>query len=203
MEYPCFLIEEVNERVVHKPCTDPDCDCGGYDDRIFDVQRSDTGEIIEHDVTHIWHNPKDDTGIPVGAMWWETFTTSDRAYPKGPQDYDGYAEHELDNLREAAVKHPDWYRGTDPTTGLPDRQHSFVFEDGPVLSVMTPGGVWRIDSRASNCTMPYDYEHRCWVRHGTPPLVTVDKDGNTCAAGAGSIQCGDYHGFLRDGKLVP
>lgn len=53
-----------------------------------------------------------------------------------------------------------------------------------------------------NCTMPYDYEHRCWVRHGEPPAITVDKQGHTCAAGAGSIQCGSYHGFLEDGALT-
>ena len=73
------------------------------------------------------------------------------------------------------------------------------------LCVMTPGGEWVIDSRASNCTMPDDYDqarHHCWVAHGTPPDVTVDKNGVTCAAGAGSIQAGSYHGFLRDGYLT-
>lgn len=74
--------------------------------------------------------------------------------------------------------------------------------DGRILSVLTPGGVWIIDSRASNCTLPYDNEHHCWIRHGTPPMITVDKNGNTCQAGAGSIQCGPYHGFLRNGELV-
>lgn len=74
--------------------------------------------------------------------------------------------------------------------------------DGRVLLCKTPGGEWNIDGRATNCTMPEDNEHRCWVRHGTPPRVTIDKNGNTCAAGAGSIQAGDYHGFLRDGHLT-
>jgi hypothetical protein len=58
-----------------------------------------------------------------------------------------------------------------------------------------------IDSRASNCTLPNDREHKCWIRHGTPPDLTVDKNGKTCAAGAGSIQLGNYHGFLRNGHL--
>jgi hypothetical protein len=73
------------------------------------------------------------------------------------------------------------------------------------LVVMTPGGDWTIDSQASNCTIKDDYNqerHHCWVAHGVPPDVTVDKNGNTCAAGAGSIQCGSYHGFLRNGYLV-
>lgn len=70
------------------------------------------------------------------------------------------------------------------------------------LMVITPGGEWCIDSRASNCTMKEDRLHRCWVRHGTPPDIHVDKGGQTCAAGAGSIQCGDYHGFLHHGSLT-
>jgi hypothetical protein len=77
----------------------------------------------------------------------------------------------------------------------------FKGPDGRRLNVMTPGGDWCIDWRASNCTMPYDNEHQCWCRHGVPPEVTVDKIGHTCAAGAGSIVRGSYHGFLRNGYL--
>lgn len=76
--------------------------------------------------------------------------------------------------------------------------------DGRSLMVKLPNGhEWCIDSRASNCTMPKDTEHKCWVRHGEPPNITVDKNGKTCAAGAGSIQSGDYHGFLRGGVFQP
>lgn len=74
--------------------------------------------------------------------------------------------------------------------------------DGHSLWVKTPGGDWCIDSRASNCTLPNDHEHKCWIRHGTPPNITVDKNGKTCAAGAGSIMAGNYHGFLREGYLT-
>lgn len=71
------------------------------------------------------------------------------------------------------------------------------------LMVMLPNGhEWDIDSRASNCTMPNDREHRCWVRHGEPPNIHVDKNGRTCAAGAGSILAGNYHGFLHHGELT-
>ena len=73
--------------------------------------------------------------------------------------------------------------------------------DGKCLIVVTPGGSWVVDSMASNCTKREDTVHRCWVRHGTPPLITVDKNGLTCGAGAGSIQSGKYHGFLRNGFL--
>jgi hypothetical protein len=72
------------------------------------------------------------------------------------------------------------------------------------LIVKTPGGEWAIDSQSSNCGLQEDRkqeQHHCWVRSGTPPDVNVDKDGKTCSAGAGSIQCGSYHGFLRHGWL--
>lgn len=71
------------------------------------------------------------------------------------------------------------------------------------LHVVTPDGHWwDIDGRAGNCTMKDDKVHHCWVRHGEPPLVTVDKQGVTCSAGAGSIQSSNWHGFLKDGELV-
>jgi len=80
---------------------------------------------------------------------------------------------------------------------------SFEGPDGRHLIVMLPNGrEWAVDGRANNCTMPDDTIHRCWIRHGEPPNLTVDKRGNTCSAGAGSIQAGDYHGFLRAGHLV-
>lgn len=78
----------------------------------------------------------------------------------------------------------------------------YLGPDGHCLAVVTPGGVWIIDSRASNCGLPDDSVHKCWVRHGTPPMITVDKNGITCVAGGGSIQIGTYHGFLRNGKLT-
>lgn len=61
---------------------------------------------------------------------------------------------------------------------------------------------WNIDGRASNCTRPNE-PHKCWVRHGEVPNLTVDKSGGeTCAAGAGSILTSTWHGFLRGGELV-
>lgn len=61
---------------------------------------------------------------------------------------------------------------------------------------------WYIDRRATNCTMKDDKEHRCWVRHGTVgDAIHVDKNGNTCAAGAGSIAVPGFHGFLHNGVL--
>jgi hypothetical protein len=73
------------------------------------------------------------------------------------------------------------------------------------LIVKCPDGhEWMIDGRASNCTLPNDNTHHCWVRHGRPEDGTlhVDKNGNTCAAGAGSIQTPRWHGFLHNGFLT-
>lgn len=46
--------------------------------------------------------------------------------------------------------------------------------------------------------------HRCWVRHGDPRtgIISVDKAGNTCGAGQGSIMIGGWHGHLKDGYLI-
>ncbi len=76
--------------------------------------------------------------------------------------------------------------------------------DGRHLVVVLPNGHhWDIDSRANNCTLPRDTVHRCWVRAGTPPSVSVGKSGGqTCGAGAGSIQSGQFHGFLDEGWVV-
>jgi len=148
-------------------------DGGRYINTIFDVRRIDTGEIIARDAHFIGGN------VPVGAMWWEQYIEG--FYPKSPTDH-----------------HP----STAPEYRTSNVHPSFLFSDGPCLCVLTPGGIWRIDSRASNCTMPYDYTHRCWVRHGEPPNITVDKVGVTCQAGAGSILIGGWHGFLRNGELV-
>lgn len=80
---------------------------------------------------------------------------------------------------------------------------TFPGPDGQCLAVILPNKrEWLIDSVASNCTMPEDKVHRCWVREGTPPKVTVSKNGLTCGAGAGSILAGDYHGFLQNGFLT-
>lgn len=90
----------------------------------------------------------------------------------------------------------------------PDEHCWFGWEncDGEHLVAVLPNGHhWHPDQRASNCTLPEDKTHRCWVRHGDPrkgEAVHVDKNGNTCQAGAGSILSGNYHGFLHHGELT-
>ncbi len=82
--------------------------------------------------------------------------------------------------------------------------------DGRSLVVVCPNGhEWMIDSQCSNCTEKTDVgafgvAHRCWTRTGTPPLIQVGKQfGKTCSAGGGSIQAGDYHGFLGNCGAAP
>jgi hypothetical protein len=87
------------------------------------------------------------------------------------------------------------------------RNRDWSNETGPHLHVRCPNGPdgtrdWDIDSRCSNCALPNDKLHRCWIRHGEPPNITVDKSGLTCSAGAGSIALPKWHGFLRGGRLV-
>ena len=71
-----------------------------------------------------------------------------------------------------------------------------------LMCILPNGKEWCIDSRASNCTLPQDRTHRCWVRHGEPPNIHIDKNGHTCSAGAGSIASGNYHGFLHNGEFT-
>jgi len=82
--------------------------------------------------------------------------------------------------------------------------------DGLSLHFKGPDGrEFSIDHRASNCTLPNDDVHKCWIRHGTPPDITVDKRAGipgasaatTCGAGAGSFVSANWHGFLRNGHL--
>ena len=80
--------------------------------------------------------------------------------------------------------------------------------DGLIVVCRAPdGGDWYIDGQAANCTMPQDKVHNCWVRHGTVgEKITVDKKGNTCRAGGGSLwvgqkTAGEWHGYLVNGEL--
>lgn len=80
--------------------------------------------------------------------------------------------------------------------------------DGIGLETVLPdGSKWYSDMRARGCTRTADdpgfTRHKCWVRHGDPKAVpadvTVDKHGETCGAGGGSIQTPGWHGWLHDG----
>lgn len=105
----------------------------------------------------------------------------------------GEAYDRLSDTPPGAIWRATWYESLKDFTGI----------DGRSFVVKLPGGHdWTIDGRASNCTRPGDHDHKCWCRHGEPPNLTVNKVGNTCSAGAGSIQMGSYHGFLTNGELI-
>lgn len=128
--------------------------------------------------------------------------------------YAGATNGRLYTMRNApvgAMYDADWLNGLEMFTG----------PDGIALTVRTPGGDWTVDGEASNCTRtqfgPKVIEgqrhekvwlgrtHYCWIRHGDPrkpATLHVDKNGNTCSAGAGSIAIGNYHGFLHHGQLT-
>ncbi len=100
-------------------------------------------------------------------------------------------------MRSQAPAGAMWYDASLDASYVPQGLHN--------LMVRTPGGDWAVDGNARNCGQPEDRRqehHHCWIRHGEPPDITVDKSGGpTCTAGSGSIQCHDYHGFLRNGWL--
>lgn len=111
--------------------------------------------------------------------------------------------------------------------GARGEDRGYTGPDGISLCVKLPNGHhWQVDSQASNCTRPqhqpvepagdgesrtmrFVRSHYCWVRSGNPRegVCDVGKDGNTCAAGAGSIWVDrgglkDWHGFLHGSMLT-
>jgi hypothetical protein len=105
-------------------------------------------------------------------------------------------EYTYNNLPPGGIFRAPWYNGV-----FCHPQLDCVF-----VVILPDGHHWIPDSQASNCTIPDDVtqeRHHCWVVHGELPNITVDKAGQTCSAGAGSIQSPDgWHGFLRNGELV-
>ena len=114
--------------------------------------------------------------------------TTDRIYVRA----DNGTELILGEAQPGAMYDAEWY----PWKGV----------DGRSLVVICPDKhPWSIDGRASNCTEPNDNEHRCWLRTGEPPKITVSKSApgqRSCSAGGGSIGTPGYHGFLVDGRFT-
>lgn len=155
-------------------------------------------DIVEgdhHATGDLW--PHDDPGWP-GACdgCGRPFTPDDHWQLSCSREYRSVVSRETFALADAppgAMWDADW---------MPDAWRG---PDGIALCVKLPDGSdWLVDAQASNCTRPGE-DHKCWIRHGDPRTepVTVDKNGETCAAGAGSIQSGNYHGFLRNGVFEP
>lgn len=118
--------------------------------------------------------------LPAGAMyWWECWDVHTDEAGKEIARYKGNGHWNNDDGRHLIVQLPG--RATDGSVGMSHR--------------------WDVDSRCSNCTLPDDRMHRCWIRTGEPPRVSAGKAGYTCSAGAGSIRIEWWHGFLVDGVL--
>lgn len=140
--------------------------------------------------------PNDDPRWPLTCGCGHVFRPTDPYQLCWDRLYRKQGTEELyDPGREApagAIWYQDWLIGADWGPG----------PDGHYLAIQTPGGVWHPDARASNCTRQDDKVHRCWVRHGAVPHLHIDKEGETCSAGAGSVISGKWHGFLHHGKLI-
>lgn len=157
-----------------------------------------SGEVAWDRADSRWPTKCEKCGTPFKSvdLW---LVDHERLYRRGDSS-------ELVTLRDAppgACWDAGWFRDgsrADRKLGCGAR----IGPDGRTLVVRCPDGHdWIIDSRASNCTKKDDNAHWCWVRHGKPEDGTlhVDKNGNTCAAGAGSIQTPHWHGFLHNGVL--
>lgn len=85
--------------------------------------------------------------------------------------------------------------------------HSFdgYVRDGMSLAVKLPNGHdWHIDGMASNCGLKAGRPAGtfCWQRSGIPPNITVQRASCPhCGVGGGSVQGGNWHGFLTAGVL--
>lgn len=157
----------------------------------------DKGLLGEFSTTVAAHIDKTDPRWPKKCQCGYEFTDKDEWQLKVDPEYcrvdDAEIVYTLQNAPAGAMWNADW---------METIQDEPLGPDGKYLVVRTHGGDWEIDGRARNCTRPDDNVHKCWVRHGVPPNITVNKNGNTCNAGAGSIIVGGYHGFLRNGELT-
>jgi hypothetical protein len=162
------------------------------------------------------HILRDDARWPAACACGYRFLESDAwqvNYDQLHEALGGAHDGAFFTLRDAppgAMWHASWLDDYEWATG----------PDGVSLHVKLPNGDdWCVDQECSNCTrtqwQPVDGQpntrrwtgrtHYCWVRHGDPRSgqVHVDKNGDTCSAGAGSvISVGGWHGFLHDGHLV-
>lgn len=170
-------------------------------------QKSTPLDIIEGDQNDKdkRQHPHDDPRWPTQCDCGYVFTTNDVYQVSTDTIYrrlDNGEDVTLRNAPDGAMWYADWMihgRTKD------DSNQIWIGPDGHCLVVKVVGGHdWMVDGQCNNCTMPHDKVHKCWVRHGDPRTsnITIDKNGYTCQAGAGSILTPNWHGFLRDGWLV-
>ena len=167
------------------------------------VFAEDSKEVMDETVRH-WVDDGKTVKDFEGDPRWPThcpcgyeFQESDERQLFGSHIYrrvDTGEEMTLRDAPEGAMWDATWYH---------DLGEGWCGDDGKAIICRVPTNHdWHIDGPCSNCTRPNE-PHKCWVRHGEPPNLTVDKNGNTCAAGAGSILTSTWHGFLQNGELVP
>jgi hypothetical protein len=206
--YPVFYIEETNKyevslrRYTHsdeKKC--PSQSCGHDMGVLISVSEFDETPSSGYGDSNKMLFPQDDSRWPAQCECGYLFQLEDKWQVNYHNLYKKHGGDEMWTLYDkslpiGAVWNASWM--------LNCGFYTHKTEDNRILCVKTPGGDWNIDAFADNCTRKGE-EHACWVRHGKPEDGTlhVDKNGDTCAAGAGSIIIGGWHGFLHNGQLLP
>jgi hypothetical protein len=201
MNIKCFLLEDMEEdnlyfrRYVSSSDNSNKCplEFGYHTSEVFwKTLLKGEPSIYSHDIK----DPRWPTHCACGYEFkendqWQIFNASVYIRKDTGERYDN-----KENFPVGAIWRMPWYEDTQNLRGI----------DGQSWACQTPGGTWVIDQRASNCTLPNDSVHKCWCRHGEAPNFTVNKIGNTCAAGGGSILMTrgnkTYHGFLTNGELT-
>lgn len=147
--------------------------------------------------------PQTPDQVDPSAVWPTTCTTCGAEIVGGTrQVFSDHVYRRVDTGEERGLRDWDHVPGAMWNAEWMTQLKSYGGEDGRVIHVVCPDGrLWCIDGPCSNCTRKGE-DHRCWCRHGEPPTLTVDKNCNTCSAGAGSIDTGTFHGFLRNGEFV-
>lgn len=207
MPHQCFLIEPTEEvtqeiTLTRDNCTkgaSPNSVCRG--ETILCVSRQPLDEetaitISIDDAMRTVEVPCKNCGVPIQRAIGNWHLSASRRYRRTDT---GDVRDDIHSFGIGAMWYCTWWK-RDDDSNLYGWDWDNLLE--PPLCVSTPGGEWMIDSRASNCDQKNERSHRCWIRHGQPPLITVDKRGKTCGAGAGSIAAGTYHGFLQNGFLT-
>lgn len=206
MAVKCFFIFKngFTQRFLRRYCGGTECSQSGYGYHNAEnyLDRGLIGEpssTVKEDIDH--SHPMWPKQCACGYVFKEDDVWQLNVEPEYARQDDASIVYTLRKAPPGAMWHADWM--------LREGRNDYRGPDDHCLVVRLPNKHdWMIDSRASNCTMPDDDVHKCWCRHGEPPNITVDKNGNTCAAGAGSIGSGKenepgyYHGFLQNGELT-
>lgn len=223
----CFLVEENGQVLVSLRrftfSTGSLCEKAPYGGHEASVQIGEHPRVLDADgYLPMLETDHNDPRWPKTCMYcdyvfqiedeWQTNQRQTYAPAPGNDGPEGvewkWTQHELP---AGAMFFPSWFQSTDET---PNPLPGYLSPtEGSVLLVVCPAWAddtgtaeWIVDSYASNCDRKGEVHH-CWCRHGQAPWITVDKNGDTCSAGAGSIWVNmssgrGWHGFLRDGWLV-